>query len=116
MLAKDGSSLASLETNLKLMEDYVLTARQLIKRQPEVSRPFSVNKQLANIIKNLKPVASQRNVELNMNVIEDCALRGNGTRFKQIISCFIRNGIEAYDDCLHDNKSVSSNTTIFRLT
>jgi signal transduction histidine kinase len=100
-------SLALLESNLKLMEDYLQSARQLIKRQPVPTRPFSVNKQLADIIKNLRPVASQRNVGLTMNVIEDCALHGNSTRFKQIISCFIRNGIEAYDDCLHSHKSVT---------
>lgn len=105
--SEDRQSLALLESNLKLMEDYLQSARQLIKRQPVPARPFSVNKQLADIIKNLRPVASQRDVSLNMNVIEDCALHGNSTRFKQIISCFIRNGIEAYDDCLHSHKSVT---------
>ena len=107
MVAKNASSLALLESNLKLMEDYLTTARQLIKKQPVTARPFSVNKQLADIIRNLRPVASQRNVSLNMNVIDDCVLHGNSTRFKQILSCFIRNGIEAYDGCLHDNKSVT---------
>jgi two-component system C4-dicarboxylate transport sensor histidine kinase DctB len=107
MVAKNTSSLSLLESNLKLMEDYLTTARQLIKKQPVTTRPFSVNKQLADIIKNLRPVAGQRGVSLSMNVIDDCVLCGNSTRFKQIISCFIRNGIEAYDDCQHDNKSVT---------
>ncbi len=107
MLAKNTSSLALLESNLKLMEDYLKTARQLIKKQPVTARPFSVNKQLTDIIRNLRPVADQRDVSLNMKVIDDCVLYGNSTRFKQILSCFIRNGIEAYDDCLYDNKSVT---------
>lgn len=106
LVSNNLDSLELLKTNLKLMEDYLTNARLLIKRLPVPPKAFSVNKQLANIIKNLTPVASQRSVSIKMNVIEDCALRGNATRFKQIISCFIRNAIEAYDDCLHDNKQV----------
>jgi signal transduction histidine kinase len=99
-------SLEHLSANLKLMEDYLNNARQQIKRQPMPAKPFSVNKQLAVIIKNLLPVAGQRSVVLRMDVIDDCTLRGNSTRFKQIISCFIRNSIESYDGCLHVSKTV----------
>ncbi|HEY1645541.1 MAG TPA: HAMP domain-containing sensor histidine kinase [Candidatus Saccharimonadales bacterium] len=99
-------SLEMLNSNLKLMEDYLTTAKQLIKKQPVPNKVFSVNKQLANITRNLSPVAAQRSVSVKMNVIDDCGLHGNATRFKQIISCFIRNAIEAYDGCLHDSKSV----------
>ncbi len=104
--SKQKHSLELLADNLKLMEDYLVNSRQHIKRQPMPARPFSVNKQLAEIIKNLSPVAAQRSVALGMDVIDDCALRGNATRFKQIISCFIRNAIEAYDGCNHANKTV----------
>jgi signal transduction histidine kinase len=105
-LTPDKQSLNLLSSNLKLMEDYLNNARQMVRRQPMPAKVFSVNKQLANIIKNLLPVAGQSSVNVRMNVIEDCSLKGNSTRFKQIISCFIRNAIDAYDDCDHDNKTV----------
>lgn len=105
-ITQSPQALELLSSNLKLMEDYLITARQQIKHQPMPAKPFSVNRQLAVIIRNLSPVAAQRSVAIAMNVAEDCGLRGNATRFKQIISCFIRNAIEAYDDCHHDNKSV----------
>ncbi|MHB1865323.1 MAG: sensor histidine kinase [Candidatus Saccharimonadales bacterium] len=99
-------SLKSLRANIKLMEDYLNNARQQIKHMPEPPRTFSVNKQLSILIKNLSSVASQRQVELNIQTNQDYVLRGNTTRFKQIISCFIRNGIEAYDGCLNNSKQV----------
>ncbi|MEI9914352.1 MAG: HAMP domain-containing sensor histidine kinase [Candidatus Saccharibacteria bacterium] len=106
LLASNPESLEMLKSNLKLMEDYLANTRQLIRRLPVPPRPFSVNKQLANIVRNLSPVASQSLVTIKLNVDEDCALRGNATRFKQIISCVIRNAIDSYDDCLRLNRYV----------
>lgn len=106
-LTKNKASLEFLNANIKLMEDYLVTARRQIKRLPVEIRPFSVNKQLSLIIGNLSPLATRRGVRLKLNPMPDCTISGNPTNFKQVISCFIRNAIEAYDDCLHDHKIVT---------
>jgi signal transduction histidine kinase len=88
-----------LNVNIKLMEDYLINTRSQISHQPLTDRHFSVNKQLNVIIANLIPIANQRQVKIELLDSEDYILKGNPTRFKQIISCFIRNAIDSYDNC-----------------
>lgn len=103
------TSLDYLSANIKLMEDYLNNTRQLIKHTPQLPRTFAVDKQLNNLLKNLAPLADQKQVKLITSFTDNLTIRGNPTKFKQIISCFIRNAIEAYDDSSHTNRLVLIN-------
>ena len=91
------ASLKMLDSNLRLMEDYLTTARDQIKYRSAPSKAFSVNSQLKDIIKTLSTQASERSIKIKFNTLNDCHLNGNSTSFKQIISCAIRNAIDSYE-------------------
>ena len=100
------SSLKMLASNLKLMEDYLTTAREQIKYKSAPARFFSVNKQITDIIKTLSPQANQQSIKIKFSPSNDYYLIGNSTSFKQIISCVIRNAIDAYESNFDQDKPI----------
>src|SRR5665213_397935 len=98
LLSGNLNGLKLLSSNLKLMEDYLNTARLQIKHQPLKNSLFSVKKQLNLIVRSLSSLARKRGVVLVLNLDEDLAIKGNSTSFKQITSCVIKNAIESYGD------------------
>ncbi len=103
---RNPASLDSLSANIKLMADYLNNARLLIKNLSVQPKPFNVNQQLNSLIKNLSPIASRQSVTLKTKTSRDSILIGNPIRFKQIISCFILNAIDAYDGYNQKDKQI----------
>jgi C4-dicarboxylate-specific signal transduction histidine kinase len=106
LLSGNSQGLELLSSNLKLMEDYLDSARLQIKRQPQ-KKIFSAKRQLELIVANLKTLAAKYNVEIYLKTTSDIALSGNPVAFKQIVGCVIKNGIEAYLETNETNRVVA---------
>lgn len=106
LLSGNSDGLKLLGSNLKLMEDYLNTARQQIKRRPIKNRFFSVEKQLSLIVRSLSSLAKKNNINLVVGLSDNLNLKGNPTSFKQILGCVIKNAIESYLEMNTPNKVV----------
>ena len=78
------ASLKMLDSNLRLMEDYLTTARDQIKYRSAPSKSFSVNSQLKDIIKTLSTQASERSIKIKFNTLNDCHLNCYYPRMNQL--------------------------------
>lgn len=94
--AQQSPYLRHVQSSLRLMQRYVESARQQVRREAAL-RSFSVNEELDQVRHLLTALAKRRGVSLEFTVSGRCELYGDPVKFQQIVANLVRNAIDAYD-------------------
>ena len=97
--------LAHAREGITYMEQYVETARRQLRNQSEI-RLFNIADEIRRVSGFLTPKAATQHVRLELDLIEDVAIRGDSVRFDQIISNLTSNAVDAYEGVEGDDPNV----------
>lgn len=86
-----------IKKDLDALRRYVMSARQQIRNQSEVTS-FCIDRQILQLKQIVLPLANRCNVSLQFGAIPKCKLYGDPVKFQQIVANLIVNAIESYQD------------------
>lgn len=98
------ASVRRAQRDIQLIRRYVEAARQQVRRQSKPTN-FCVQPQLEQLKRIVIPLARQAGVQLRINALPNCRLRGDPVKFQHIINNLVINAIEAYDKSVPDDQA-----------
>jgi signal transduction histidine kinase len=97
--------------DIRLIKRYVEAARSHVRRQSTVT-VFCVQPQLNHIKRLSMPLAKQAGVQVSIQSLAGCRLRGDPVKFLQIVSNLVMNALDAHQEAADSGRFV--NVTLSR--